>query len=76
MGSKIATNLVITRQMFWNINISKTGYINEAGRCVVMHTTVNNRPAVVVLLGASTSQARTNDATNLLNWVSHLPKRI
>ncbi len=69
------TNAMV-RNGGWNINISKTGYINEAGRCVVMHTTVNNRPAVVVLLGASTSQARTNDATNLLNWVSHLPKRI
>lgn len=44
--------------------------------CVVMHTTVNSRPAVVVLLGASTSQARTNDATNSLNWVASLPKRI
>ncbi|MFC2996918.1 D-alanyl-D-alanine endopeptidase [Acinetobacter sichuanensis] len=69
------TNAMV-RNGGWNINISKTGYINEAGRCVVMHTTVNNRPAVVVLLGASTSQSRTNDATNLLNWVSNLPKRI
>ena len=69
------TNALV-RNGGWNINISKTGYINEAGRCVVMHTTVNNRPAVVVLLGASTSQARTNDATNLMNWVSNLPKRI
>ncbi len=69
------TNAMV-RNGGWNINISKTGYINEAGRCVVMHTTVNSRPAVVVLLGASSSQARTNDATNLLNWVSNLPKRI
>lgn len=63
------TNALV-RNGGWNINLSKTGYINEAGRCVVMHTTVNSRPAVVVLLGASTSQARTNDATNLLNWVA------
>ena len=69
------TNALV-RNGGWNINISKTGYINESGRCVVMHATVNNRPAVVVLLGASTSQARTNDATNLLNWVSSQPKRI
>ena len=69
------TNALV-RNGGWNINISKTVYINESGRCVVMHATVNNRPAVVVLLGASTSQARTNDATNLLNWVSSQPKRI
>ena len=69
------TNALV-RNGGWNINLSKTGYINEAGRCVVMHTTVNSRPAVVVLLGASSSQARTNDATNLLTWLSTLPKRI
>ena len=69
------TNALV-RNGGWNINLSKTGYINEAGRCVVMHNTVNSRPAVVVLLGASSSQARTNDATNLLNWVATLPKRI
>ncbi|WP_133147784.1 D-alanyl-D-alanine endopeptidase PBP7/8 [Acinetobacter venetianus] len=69
------TNALV-RNGGWNINLSKTGFINEAGRCVVMHTTVNSRPAVVVLLGASSSQARTNDATNLLNWVATLPKRI
>jgi D-alanyl-D-alanine endopeptidase (penicillin-binding protein 7) len=69
------TNALV-RNGGWNINISKTGYINEAGRCVVMHATVNNRPAVVVLLGAGSSQARTNDATELFSWLSHQPKRI
>ena len=69
------TNALV-RNGGWNINISKTGYINEAGRCVVMHTTLNNRPVAVVLLGASTSEARTNDATRLMNWVVQLPKRI
>nr|WP_218948868.1 serine hydrolase [Acinetobacter sp. YH16039] len=69
------TNALV-RNGGWNINISKTGYINEAGRCVAMHTTLNNRPAVVVLLGADSSAARTNDATRLMTWVSQLPKRI
>ena len=69
------TNALV-RNGGWNINLSKTGYINEAGRCVAMHTTLNNRPAVVILLGASTSQARTNDAIRLMNWASQLPKRV
>lgn len=73
---KSSNTNALVRNGGWNINISKTGYISEAGRCVAMHTTVNSRPAVVVLMGASTSQARTNDATNLMNWVSRLPKRI
>lgn len=69
------TNALV-RNGGWNINLSKTGYINEAGRCVAMHTTLNNRPAVVVLLGADSSQSRTNDAIRLMNWASQLPKRI
>ncbi len=69
------TNALV-RNGGWNINLSKTGYINEAGRCVVMHTTVNSRPAIVVLLGASTTQARNSDATNLMTWLGNLPKRI
>ena len=69
------TNALV-RNGGWNINISKTGFINEAGRCVVMHTTLNNRPMVVVLLGAESSQARTNDATRLMNWVMNSPKSV
>ncbi len=69
------TNALV-RNGGWNINLSKTGYINEAGRCVVMHTTLNSRPAVVVILGASSSQSRTEDATRLMTWASQLPKRI
>lgn len=63
------TNALV-REGGWNINLSKTGYINDSGRCVVMHATVNQRPVAIVLLNATTSQARTNDATNLLNWLS------
>ena len=69
------TNALV-RNGAWNINLSKTGFINEAGRCVVMHTTVNARPAVVVLLGEPTTQSRNSDATNLLTWLNNLPKRI
>lgn len=69
------TNALV-RNGGWNINLSKTGYINEAGRCVAMHTTLNNRPAVVILLGADSSQSRTNDAIRLMNWASQLPKRV
>ena len=69
------TNALV-RNGGWNINISKTGYINEAGRCVVMHTTLNNRPAVVVILGAQSTQDRNQDAVSLMNWASNLHKSI
>ncbi|MDM1291036.1 serine hydrolase [Acinetobacter indicus] len=66
----------LVRNGGWNINLSKTGFINEAGRCLVMHTTLNSRPAVVIILGASNTQSRNNDATRLMSWTSQLPKRI
>lgn len=63
------TNALV-RNGGWNINLSKTGYIGESGRCVVMHATVNQRPTIVVLLNAATTQQRNDDATALLNWAS------
>ena len=66
----------LVRNGGYNINVSKTGFINEAGRCVVMHTTLNNRPVALVILGASNTEARNNDAIRLMNWTTNLPKSI
>ncbi len=57
----------LVRSGDYPIGISKTGFINEAGRCVVMETRVNNRPAIIVILGASSSETRWGDAKNILN---------
>lgn len=57
----------LVRDGSYPIGISKTGFINEAGRCVVMETNVNNRPAIIVILGANTSATRWGDAKNILN---------
>lgn len=61
----------LVRDGQWSIGLSKTGYIREAGRCVVMQANVNNRPAVVVLMGANSSQSRSGDATRVLNWLKN-----
>ncbi len=42
----------LVRDKYYPISLSKTGYIRESGRCMVYVTQVNNRPTVVVLLGA------------------------
>lgn len=60
----------LVRDGSWNIDLSKTGYIREAGRCVVMHASVNQHPTVMVLLGADTTASRTNDANRLFSWLS------
>lgn len=57
----------LVRAGSYPISMSKTGYIREAGRCVVMETRVNNRPALVVILGAPSSANRWNDAETILN---------
>lgn len=60
----------LVRSGDYPIGISKTGFINEAGRCVVMETRVNNRPAIIVILGANSSETRWGDAKNILSSLS------
>jgi D-alanyl-D-alanine endopeptidase (penicillin-binding protein 7) len=62
------TNALV-RNGEWDIGLSKTGFINKAGRCVVMQARVNQHPAVIVLMGATTSQNRSGDATRILSWL-------
>ena len=60
-----STNYMV-RDGLYNIGLSKTGYIREAGNCVLFETNVGNRPAIVVLLGANDSKTRWNDAENII----------
>ncbi|WP_352338953.1 serine hydrolase [Psychrobacter sp. 16-MNA-CIBAN-0192] len=67
---KASNTSMLVRSGDYPIGISKTGFINEAGRCVVMETKVNNRPAIIVILGANSSDTRWGDAKNILNSLS------
>ncbi len=49
----------------WQISLSKTGYISEAGNCLVMHTRVNEQPVVMVFLDAVGRYTRFADASRL-----------
>ena len=62
------TNRLI-RSGDWEIDVSKTGYISEAGRCLVMQVRIQGRPTTVVLLAAFASQARTTDAMRIRRWL-------
>jgi len=55
----------------WDISLSKTGYTNEAGRCLSMRVQAAGRTVIVVLMGAVKPSARKVDATNILRWLSH-----
>ena len=53
----------------WDIGLSKTGYINEAGKCLVMHATIANNPVVIVLLDSWGKLTRLGDATRIKKWL-------
>ena len=53
----------------WDIDLQKTGYINEAGRCLVMMTNIEGRPIVMVFLDSKGKQSRTADAGRIRKWI-------
>ena len=53
----------------WNIVVQKTGYIHEAGRCLVMQTVIEDRPVIIVLLNSYGKRTRVADARRVRRWV-------
>ncbi len=60
-------NLVKNGQ--WDIQLSKTGYIREAGKCLVMLATIGSRPFVIVLLDSAGKFTRVGDALRVRHWL-------
>jgi serine-type D-Ala-D-Ala endopeptidase (penicillin-binding protein 7) len=55
----------------WKIGLSKTGYINEAGRCLVMQATIAGEPMILVLLDSSGKLSRIGDANRVRKWMEY-----
>ena len=55
----------------WEIAVSKTGYIREAGKCLVMQAWLNNRPVVIVLLDSWGRLTRIGDANRIKRWIEN-----
>ena len=53
----------------WTIGLSKTGYIEEAGRCLVMQAMLANRPVFIVLLDSWGKYTRLGDANRIKQWL-------
>jgi serine-type D-Ala-D-Ala endopeptidase (penicillin-binding protein 7) len=53
----------------WDITVQKTGYISEAGQCLVMQTTIENRPVIIVLLNSFGKYTRVADAKRIRQWM-------
>ncbi len=53
----------------WDIGLQKTGYISEAGRCLVMQTKVAGRQLIMVFLDSAGKLSRLGDAERVRHWV-------
>ncbi|MES2901416.1 MAG: serine hydrolase [Pseudomonadota bacterium] len=53
----------------WNVGLQKTGYIREAGRCLVMQTVIDGRSVIMVFLDSKGKQSRTADAGRVRRWL-------
>jgi len=60
----------------WNIGLQKTGFINEAGRCLVMQAMIHGRNVVMVFLDSKGKMSRTADAGRIRRWIESLPDRM
>ncbi len=64
----VNTNALV-RTGGWTIGLSKTGYINEAGKCLVMQAIIASRPVVIVLMDSWGKFTRIGDANRIKKWI-------
>jgi serine-type D-Ala-D-Ala endopeptidase (penicillin-binding protein 7) len=66
------TNLLIGKPD-WDILVQKTGYTNDAGECLVMQATLEERPVTMVFLNSFGKLTRTADARRVRRWMGAEP---
>ncbi len=66
--SFVNSNRLIKSQR-WEIGLSKTGYISEAGRCLVMQAMIADKPMIIVLLDSWGKLSRIADANRIKRWI-------
>ncbi len=77
-GRKVAyvnTNALV-RAGNWDIGVSKTGYISESGKCLVMQAIISGTPIVIVLLDSWGRLTRIGDANRIKKWLEKNPSLI
>ncbi len=63
----------LVRNAGWDVQLQKTGYIVEAGHCVVLRTRIAERDLVMVLLDAASNRVRSADAHRIRAWLGGGP---
>jgi len=57
----------------WDITVQKTGYIVEAGQCLVMQVEIESKPVIIVLLNSYGKYTRVADAKRIRQWMADRP---
>ncbi len=66
------TNILVrTSNEEWTIGLSKTGYISEAGHCLVMQAEIAGQPMIIVLLDSQGKFSRIGDAQRIRKWLEN-----
>jgi len=68
------TNLLV-RDESWEIDVTKTGYIGAAGKCLVMQAWLDKKPMVIVILDAWGPMTRVGDAMRVKEWIESVARR-
>ena len=66
----VSTNALV-RNHSWPIGLQKTGFTNEAGECMVMQTTIHDKPVIMVLLDSVGRYSRVADAQRMHTWLDN-----
>jgi D-alanyl-D-alanine endopeptidase (penicillin-binding protein 7) len=64
-----STNGLLSNPL-WDIGLQKTGFINEAGKCVVMQARMAGRQLIMVFLDSSGKASRIADAERMRKWLA------
>jgi D-alanyl-D-alanine endopeptidase (penicillin-binding protein 7) len=59
----------LVRRGAWDINVSKTGFLKVAGRCLVMHAQILGNPVIIVLLDSWGKNTRIGDSNRIKKWM-------
>ena len=69
------TNRLVRRKN-WDISLSKTGYIADAGHCLVMETHIAQRPVIIVLLNSWGKLSKFGDSNRIKRWLQNGEKKL
>lgn len=63
----------LVKSRHWDIHLQKTGYIVEAGQCLVVNAAISGRDLIVVLLDSADKRSRIDDAERIRHWATGEP---